>query len=100
MSIVHGQKDSLGLECSGVVTRKGSAVDTVNVGDRVCAMGSGLMRTRKCFPSKVIMQIPDDMTLEQAATLPVVYATVVHAIVNIGRLGKGQVRQSAAVESS
>ncbi|KAH0598385.1 Polyketide synthase [Metarhizium humberi] len=90
MGIVHGHKDSLGLECSGVVTRKGSAVDTVNVGDRVCAMGSGLMRTRKCFPSKVIIQIPDDMSLEQAATLPVVYATVVHAIVNIGRLRKGQ----------
>ncbi|KID87248.1 Beta-ketoacyl synthase [Metarhizium guizhouense ARSEF 977] len=90
MGIVHGQKDSLGLECSGVALHKGSAVDTLHVGDGVCAMGSGLIRTRKVFPAKLAMRIPNGMTLEQAATLPVVYATAVHAIVNLGRLRKGQ----------
>ncbi|PQK08615.1 hypothetical protein BB8028_0001g06890 [Beauveria bassiana] len=90
LGIVPGEKDVLGLECSGIIVAKGSAVHVLNVGDHVCTIGSGLIRTRQVFPTKAVMRIPKTITLEQAATLPVVYATAMHAIVNLGRLKKGQ----------
>ncbi|KAM3476998.1 hypothetical protein MY8738_006692 [Beauveria namnaoensis] len=90
LGIVPGEKDVLGLECSGIIVAKGSAVHALNVGDHVCTIGSGLIRTRQVLPAKAVMRIPETITLEQAATLPVVYATAMHAIVNLGRLRKGQ----------
>ncbi|PMB72945.1 Compactin diketide synthase mokB [Beauveria bassiana] len=98
LGIVPGEKDVLGLECSGIIVAKGSAVHALNVGDHVCTIGLGLIRTRQVFPAKGVMRIPKTITLEEAATLPVVYATAMHAIVNLGRLKKGQIYVTVGTE--
>lgn len=70
----------LGAECSGIVTRIGPDVRSIQVGDRVLAQAFGtfqtLARTREMFVSK----IPDGTSMEEAATLPIVYSTAVYAI--------------------
>ncbi|KAK2601916.1 hypothetical protein QQS21_004507 [Conoideocrella luteorostrata] len=90
MGILPDGKDSLGLEGSGVVTRVGAAVETVNVGDHVCMLGRGLFATRKVVSAKHVIPVPDYLSLEEAASLPVVYATAVYTIMHLGQLAKGQ----------
>lgn len=92
MGIVQGPKDCLGFEASGVITRMGSAVNHVKVGDRVLTTYAGLFSTRKVIPSQFVFPIPAVFTFKEAVTMPIVYLTVIYAIITLGQLEKGQVR--------
>ncbi|KAM4066400.1 KR domain-containing protein [Hirsutella rhossiliensis] len=54
------------------------------------AMDIGCLSTRKVVPGNLVTRTPDGLSLEEAATLPIVYATDIHAVINLGRLKKGQ----------
>jgi NADPH:quinone reductase-like Zn-dependent oxidoreductase len=92
MGIVDSPKGGLGLEASGVLTRVGSAIDHVKPGDRVMAMLEGAFATRRVVPGQLVVRIPDALSYEDAATMPAVYATVIHCVINLGQLVRGQVR--------
>jgi NADPH:quinone reductase-like Zn-dependent oxidoreductase len=90
--IAMGQVASsyLGVECAGTVARIGSNVDSVTVGDRVCAMVLGAYSTfARCKATSVAI-IPDDMTYETAASVPVVYSTAYYGIFELARLEPGE----------
>ncbi|KAF7551441.1 hypothetical protein G7Z17_g5025 [Cylindrodendrum hubeiense] len=91
MGILQGLEECIGLEASGVITRVGSAVDHVKVGDRVLTTYFGLFFTRKVIPGHFVFPIPPGYTFEEAVTLPSVYMTAIHAIINLGGLKKGQI---------
>ena len=93
MGIVPRPKDSLGVEATGVITRVGSSVKHVKADDRVLVIGSGLFATRKILSGHSVFKMPDHLTFEQGVSMPVVYATVLYAVVKLGQLEKGQVRQ-------
>jgi NADPH:quinone reductase-like Zn-dependent oxidoreductase len=84
-----GQIDSdrIGGECSGVVTRVGSNVSGVHVGDRVIVLGPIL--TFKTFVrchQSYVSRVPESIALAQAAAVPVVYTTAHYAFVEVARL--------------
>ncbi|KAI6355122.1 hypothetical protein MCOR25_008327 [Pyricularia grisea] len=76
----------LGFEGAGVVSRTGSKVTNVQVGDRVSAhvfgSHSNIVRTIDIWCAK----IPDSMSYQEGASLPVVFTTAYHALVNIAKL--------------
>ncbi|KAB8236983.1 type I polyketide synthase [Aspergillus alliaceus] len=82
--------DGFGVECSGIVTAVGQRVAGFKVGDRICAISEG------CFASKTRCQasrawvIPDGMSLEIAATVPVVYCTAFYCLYKVARLSAGE----------
>lgn len=81
----------LGLEGSGVVTRTGSqASSQFKAGDHVAFLGLGAHATKCRTDYRLAVKIPDSMSFEDAAALPVVYTTAFHALMNISRLRKGQ----------
>lgn len=90
--IAMGQVASpyLGVECSGTVARIGSAVTSLKVGDHVCAMSPGAYSTYARCPATSAAVIPETMSFEVAASIPVVYCTVYYAIVEIARLEPGE----------
>ncbi|KAK5991578.1 Highly reducing polyketide synthase gloL [Cladobotryum mycophilum] len=90
MGLVKGADDCLGFEASGVITRVGSKVDKVKVGDQVMTIYSGLLATRKVVPASAIFPLPNSVTLEEAVTMPIVYATVLYCVITVARLEKGQ----------
>ncbi|KAK5991583.1 Highly reducing polyketide synthase gloL [Cladobotryum mycophilum] len=90
MGIMEDPKDSLGFECSGVVSRIGSAISHVAVGDHVVASGSGLFATKKVVPGHVVLPMPEGLSFEGAASMLTIYCTAIHAIMNLGQLRKGQ----------
>ncbi|KAI1483952.1 polyketide synthase dehydratase-domain-containing protein [Daldinia eschscholtzii] len=82
---------SLGLELAGIVRQTGAEVNGLSVGDRVMAMPPDPCgKTLVTAPASLVAKIPDDLTFEDAASMPVCYTTVIESLLNIGRLEKGQ----------
>lgn len=94
MGFVPESQDTLGIEATGVITRVGAAVGSLKVGARVCVLANGLLATRKVVPARLVLPIPHSLSFEEAVTLPVAYVTVLHAIMNLGQLARGQVRKA------
>jgi NADPH:quinone reductase-like Zn-dependent oxidoreductase/SAM-dependent methyltransferase len=80
----------LGNECAGVVTRIGSDVRHLAVGDRVAAWCLGSFATTVRNPARCVQQIPEDMGFAAAAALPLVAVTAYYSLVHVARLAEGE----------
>ena len=77
-------------ECAGIVTQVGSALKAqYHVGDRVCGWRGTPYASYARFKGTNVIHIPDDMSFETAASLPVVYMTAYYSLVEVSRLSKG-----------
>jgi acyl transferase domain-containing protein/acyl carrier protein/phospholipid N-methyltransferase len=79
-----------GDEVAGIVKAVGTGVDHVAPGDRVFGLAVFGLSTHTLARGGDIRKIPDDLTFEQAATLPVVWMTSWHALQNVARMRKGE----------
>ncbi|UKZ81348.1 putative PKS-like protein biosynthetic cluster [Trichoderma virens FT-333] len=89
MGIVEGYKPGLGIECSGVVRKVGKNVKGLSSGDRVMTIGHGCFTTNFISDASLVVKIPEKLSFEDAATVPCVYATAIHALINLGGLCEG-----------
>ena len=90
LGVVESQQPGFGLEAAGIVSRIGSSVEGFSVGDRVMCLGATLFASHVHTIEDLSVKIPDDLSFEDAATMPCVYATVIRALCDIGQLRKGQ----------
>lgn len=90
--VTMGQLDSyeMGFECNGIVTKIGSAVTSVMPGDRVCALLQGETATTSRVYESSVVKIPDSMSFDIAASIPVAYATAYRSLFKVGRLEQGE----------
>lgn len=86
------REGGLGLEASGIVRRVGAGVTHLQPGDRVTALGTGLYTSRLVISSKMCFPIASEISMEDAATIPVAYATAIYSLLTVGQLERGQVR--------
>ncbi len=94
MGIVDGtaeDESGLGCECSGVVTQVHPDVTDLQVGDRVGILATGSYSTILNAKADLCVKIPDQLSFEEAATMPTVYTTVVYGLLELARLQRGQV---------
>lgn len=83
-------KANLGLEFSGRVVRVGAGVTDFAPKDRVAGFG------KSCFASKIltgdycVARIPDSVSFESAATLPVVFFTAWYALKHLANIQPGE----------
>ncbi|KAL9945874.1 Type I Polyketide synthase [Verticillium nonalfalfae] len=80
----------IGVECSGRIARVGSNVTALKVGDRVCAMPRGAYRTFARCHFTSAAKMPDNMTMEVGASIPVAYCTAWYGLMDIARLAEGE----------
>ncbi|PTB63211.1 polyketide synthase [Trichoderma citrinoviride] len=84
----------LGNEAAGYVSRIGSKVTNVRVGDRVVYMNGlvdgGCLKTYGRQSADAVVKLPDSVSFEDAASLPCVYSTVIHGLYDIARLSEGE----------
>src|SRR5262245_54006815 len=84
---IGGAGTIVGLEFAGEVEAVGSAVTAVKPGDRVMATGSGGYAEYAVADWGRVSPIPaNNMSYEQAATLPIALQTMHNALVTDGRL--------------
>ncbi|CAI7653198.1 unnamed protein product [Penicillium pancosmium] len=82
----------MGFECSGIVTQVGSIASKngFNVGDRVCALMRGHWENRVRLNWTSVATIPDNMTFEVAASIPMAFTTSYFALYDTARLEFGE----------
>ena len=79
-----------GGEAAGRVTRVGPGVTTVQPGDEVMAIAPNAFGRYSVTLAPLAVPAPRGLSWEQAATIPMVYLTAYHALVNQARLQKGE----------
>lgn len=84
-------KSDLGLEGSGVITKVGSKVQGLRVGDGVLVAHSGIFGTTITVPATHCLPIPDGVSFASGASLPSVYVTAIYSLIMVGKLEKDQV---------
>ncbi|KAJ5896473.1 Highly reducing polyketide synthase sdnO [Penicillium subrubescens] len=78
-------------EVAGVVTAVGSAMQgRFNVGDRVAGVGAQPFTSRARVKGLMSCRLPESVTFTVGASIPIIYMTAYHCIVEVARLRKGQ----------
>ena len=79
-----------GGEVAGRVTALGDGVDTVEVGQRVVFLGSGGLADQVTHPAAAVFAIPDGVSAETAAAIPINYCTTLYALHDRAKLKAGE----------
>ena len=84
----NSKDEELGSDFSGIVTKVGNGVSSLNIGDRVI----GLTLQLGCFKSHIVLdelqvtRVPspslvyDELTMEQLSTIPLPFVTAIYAL--------------------
>ncbi|KAI1738681.1 hypothetical protein F4680DRAFT_459720 [Xylaria scruposa] len=81
----------LGGDCAGIVTRVGSDCNSsLQPGDRVCMISPGCMRAYPRALESSVLKIPDDLSLEAAASMVAPGITAYYSLLHVARLRKGE----------
>ncbi|KAI0490355.1 ketoacyl-synt-domain-containing protein [Xylaria cf. heliscus] len=88
LAAAHGKVPvpEFGIEASGVVTSVGNEVRGFKIGDRVAAITQGAFATSVRTKAAFAFKLPDDISFEAGATIPLAYATAYYSLVELGRL--------------
>ncbi|KAK6812394.1 hypothetical protein RU639_011774 [Aspergillus parasiticus] len=84
------QRPVFGHEACGIVTRVGSQTTEISCGDRVLFFGPGAMRTHIRAHESSVHRLPDSISFEEGASIPIAYATAYRSLVEVARVEKGE----------
>lgn len=89
---VMGQVPStdIGFAAAGVVLHTGSAVGQLKPGDRVVVCHPGALSTGLTAKADNCVLLPEDVTFEEAAMMPLTHCTAWYALMDRARVLKGQ----------
>ncbi len=87
-SVMEGNfwRRALGMECAGIVSKVGEKVTEFSVGDRVVGFAHHAFRSLVTTDACLLAKVPDSMSLEEAATIPLAFVTAYYALHDQGHL--------------
>jgi NADPH:quinone reductase-like Zn-dependent oxidoreductase/NADP-dependent 3-hydroxy acid dehydrogenase YdfG/acyl carrier protein len=85
----EGPAGDLGSEFVGTVVSRGEGV-TLEVGCEVMGMAGGAFRSYLCVPADTVAAVPAGLSIEEAATLPVVFLTALYGLEHLAALRHGE----------
>lgn len=93
LGFVASNERRLGLECTGIVTRRGKDAKSVSIGDRVLLIrkDGGGFGNRVISTVEGVQRIPDWMSFEDASTLGVCFMTAIYSLIDLANTQPGQV---------
>lgn len=80
----------IGLDAAGIIKRVGRNVTLVRPGDRVATFHPGAYRTLLRTHQSLVAKLPEEMSMEAAASLPTIYVTAYQALYVAARLLPGE----------
>ncbi|KAH8693388.1 hypothetical protein GQ44DRAFT_695216 [Phaeosphaeriaceae sp. PMI808] len=90
MGIIELSPPTFGYEATGIVRRVGPKAGKLSVGDRVAFTGVSVFASTVTTTEKLCERLPDELDFTSGATMPLVFATAIYSLINVGRLEKGQ----------
>ena len=90
LGMYPGDPGDPGCEYAGVVTAVGSAVTRFKAGDEVTGVGTGCLKEFYRDHELMMEHRPQCLSMEEAATIPIVYCTVEWALTEIAQLKAGE----------
>ncbi|OEH77881.1 l-aminoadipate-semialdehyde dehydrogenase large [Cyclospora cayetanensis] len=85
MDLYPGDPGPPGADFAGTVVAVGDDVEHVRVGDRVYGIAPGALRTYATTDANLVRRAPSSLGFEASAALPVVAATVEHALGDVAQ---------------
>ncbi len=78
-----------GFECTGIVEKVGDEVEGIHVGDHVIgAIAPGSIGSYTNVNQNFTFQKPENLSFQEAATLPIVFITAYYALVNLANIDR------------
>jgi NADPH2:quinone reductase len=90
----------MGMESAGIVEKIGPGVEGFKPGDRVFGRARGSHADKVLFEAALLMPLPDALSFEEGAAIPVGWHTAWHALVTVANAQPGQRVLIEAVASS
>lgn len=87
---VAGESVIFGGECAGIVTSVGAGITQFSVGDAVMGVAPGSFSKYVNVCANYLSHKPDNLSMEEAATIPITFMTAYYALIHLGRLQKGE----------
>ncbi|MCT9088922.1 amino acid adenylation domain-containing protein [Streptomyces sp. ASQP_92] len=81
---------AFGLEFAGVVTEVGGSVDQLKVGDAVLGLARGSFASEVVTDARQVVRMPEHLTFEEAATIPMTFLTAWYGLHELGALRPGE----------
>ncbi|OTB00237.1 hypothetical protein M426DRAFT_15697 [Hypoxylon sp. CI-4A] len=77
-------------DCAGVITRLGRHTDKsgLSIGDRVCGIASGRFANSTLAHWSGVVKLPEDLSWEEGAAVPISYATAYYTLRHVAHLDK------------
>lgn len=88
--IAETSLDSFGLEVAGIVVSLGSEVKDFRIGDRVVGFATDGFRSHLTVSCEALVRMPERLSFEDAATIPIAYTTVWLALHELAHLKAGE----------
>lgn len=79
-----------GGELAGRIAACGEGVDNVDIGERVVFLGSGGLAEQVVHSAGAVFPVPDGVSAETAAAIPINYCTTLYALRDRGKLQEGE----------
>lgn len=90
----------MGMEAAGIVEAMGEGVTGFKAGDRVFGRARGSHAEKVLMGAEHAMHLPDNLSFEQGAAIPVGWLTAWHGLITVAQLRPGQRVFIEAVASS
>ena len=81
---------TLGMECAGVVTRVGTGVSRLAIGENCVAFAPAAFAEHVVVPEFAVAKLPGEINPETAATIPVAFLTAYYSLKHLAHLSKGE----------
>ncbi|WP_229397774.1 type I polyketide synthase [Micromonospora okii] len=90
LGLYPGDPGPPGGEAAGVVAEVGAEVTDLRPGDRVLGVFAGCLGPVAVTDRRLLVPVPADWTFAQAASMPVVFLTAYHGLVDLAGLRAGE----------
>jgi NADPH:quinone reductase-like Zn-dependent oxidoreductase len=94
MGIIELSPPTFGYEATGIVRRVGPMASKVKVGDRIALTGYDVFVSTVTTTEKLCERLPDELSYSNGASMPLVFATAIYSLIDVGGLKKGQVSET------
>ena len=84
------EREGLGGECAGTIVAIGAGVENFSVGDQVIAIAPNSFSQYVTVNASLVIHKPNNLPLNQAATIPINFLTAYYALEQMAKLQPGE----------